>query len=243
MHTLCGFAVLMLLAQVSHSREVVREATDRVLSDPAYRDGIREIVVSEDLASQLRRWIEKALDFVRSIADGLANLSVDQPILFWLIMLALIGALVVILWHLGYSLSLLVRGSPAGSPARAEERARAQRFAELWSEARRLADRGEYSGAIRHLLLALLARAHDSRIRLPAGWTNREIVAYVSRRRALQRLAEPLRAFVGTFDRIWYGQQIARESDYTRCAELVSVCVEGLQAEEDDGGPGSLTEH
>ncbi len=220
--------------------------TDRLIADPAYEDGVSEIVVSGDLARKLEDYVKKVLEFIRRVADGLARLSVDQPVVFWLIMIGLVAVLGLILWHMAYSLGLLFRASPASPAGRTEERARVFRFKALWSEARRLAERGDYSGAIRHLLLALLARAHDSRVRLHAGWTNREIVAYVSRQRGLRRVVAPLGAFVGTFDRIWYGQQMARESDYTQCEELVSVCVEGLreeveedEEEEDERDPGS----
>ncbi len=234
MSTICGLTFVVLTLSVSHSPTVVREVTERILADPAYEDGVREIVVSEDFARQLGDYLKKILDFLRRVAGGLARLSVDQPVVFWLIMVALVAVLGLILWHLAYSLGLLFRASPASPAGRAEQRARVLRFKELWSEARLLAERGDYSGAIRHLFLALLARAHDSRVRLPAGWTNGEIVAYVSRQRGLRRVADPLGAFVGTFDRIWYGQQTAKESDYTRCEELVSVCVEGLHEEAEE---------
>ncbi len=239
MSTICGLTFVVLAASVSHAPTEVREVTDSILADPAYEDGVREIVISGDVMQKLGDYLKKMLDFIRRVADGLARLSVDQPVVFWLIMIGLAAVLGLILWHVAYSFGLLLRASPASPAGRAEERARVFRFKELWSEARLLAERGDYSDAIRHLLLALLARAHDSRVRLPAGWTNGEIVAYVSRQRGLRRVAAPLRAFVGTFDRIWYGQQVARESDFARCEELVSVCMEGLQEEEDERDPGS----
>lgn len=239
MATLCGFTLVVLAAGAGHSPSGVREVTDRILSGPAYEEGVREIVVSGDLARALGDYLKKALDFIRDVADGLARLSVDQPVVFWLIMIGLVAVLALILWHMAYSLRLLFRTDPAIPAASVDEEARARRFRELWSEARLLAERGDYTSAIRHLLLALLARAHDSRLRLPAGWTNQEIVAHVSRERWLRRVADPLGAFVGTFDRIWYGREMATRSDYSRCEELVSVCVEGLQREEAELGPGN----
>ena len=169
-----------MMRTTSPTPEIVREVTDRVLADPAYEDSVREIVLSKDLFETIGLYLKKIVEFIDRLAGGLANLSVDQPLLFWLIMAALIGVLALILWHIAYSLSLLFRASGSSSTQSPEETARVLRFNELWSQAHRLGDSGEYAEAIRHLLLALLARAHDRRVVLPAGWTNREIVAYLS---------------------------------------------------------------
>ncbi len=235
---MCGMSLLNLIAAVDHSPAIVREVMESVLADPAYEDGVREVVLSDGLVAMIRPYLQKILDFIGRILGGLAQLRIDQPVLFWLIMAALLAVLALIFWHITRSLSLLVRGGSLRSAERPEDTVRVQRFKELWSEAHRQAEAGEYTEAIRHLLLALLARAHDSRVLLAKGWTNQEIVVHLSRQGAFRRhsssetgVQSPLSAFVGTFDRIWYGRERAGEAEFTRCKELMSLCVERLQKE------------
>ena len=91
MSTIFGLTFVVLAASVSHSPTGVREVTDRILADPAYEDGVREIVVSGDLARTIGDYLKRILDFVRRVADGLSRLSVDHPVVFWLIMIALVA--------------------------------------------------------------------------------------------------------------------------------------------------------
>lgn len=238
MSTICGSTIVVLILGVNHSPTTVREVTDRILADPAYEDGVRELVVSESAVRTLHDYLDRVGAWMRRLLDGLARLRMNQPVVFWLVMTVLFSVVGLILWQLARSLGLLLRTGASGATlARSPREARARRFRELWSEAQLSAERGDYTGAIRHLLLALLARAHDHRVPLSSGWTNREIVAFVARHRGLRRVSEPLEAFVGTFDRIWYGRERALESDYARCRELVSVCVRGLQGGEDERDP------
>ena len=212
--------------RVPHSAENVREIADQVLSDPAYTGSDRQLVLSEGLEGQLRNAFNKLKVWWDSVTQSLQDLSVSQPFLFWCLMGVLVLVLALLLWHIGYSFSLLFRGHRRGDAGRRQTTSQQTlRFESLWDDAHRLAQAGNYTEGIRHLLLALLARSDDQRLTLPPGWTNLEIARSLS----AQDVGKPLTDFVTTFDRLWYGREDAEEADFRRCQDLTSACLERLR--------------
>ena len=215
---------------IQHSPEEVRRVADAVLSGAAYERAAPDVALPSSFEAYVGRLIAKAWAWFGDLSGALNDLRFTHPVLFWCIMAALVVVLALLLWHIVYTLRLFLHGSPKATSQATKEKAKFVRFDELWQEAHRLSARGEHTEAIRHLLLALLARAHDERWILPAGWTNHEIAAHLSHRAPLGDL---LRGFVGTFDRFWYGRRRATTADFDRCRELVSSCVQRLPKDKD----------
>jgi hypothetical protein len=161
--------------------------------------------------------VRQAVRFVR----WLGGLRAAMPLLFWSLLVS--SALVLIalfVWALlSVSRSFTV-GGRFGSRREAEEQAR-QRLrlsATYRDEARRAAERGEYTEAIRFLFLSLLYRFDESgQVGLPKARTNREYLALLDNQRPVQ---EQLRVFVDTLDEDWYGQHPSPREQYERCQAL-----------------------
>ena len=217
--------------RVFHTPDEVRVVTNQVLSDPAYEQGARQAVVPEGLGEFIHRVLDTISDWFESITQGLRDLSLEQPVLFWCIMAVLVLVLGLLLWHIVYALSVLFRVGDGTSTADENVRQRVLRFDRLWEEAHRLSKDGDHAEGIRHLLLALLARADDQRLALAPGWTNGEVVRHLTRYDV-----GALDDVVSTFNRVWYGRQRAAPEDFQRCRDLVSASVERLHQRRDHAG-------
>jgi hypothetical protein len=100
--------------------------------------------------------------------------------------------------------------------------------AHLATQARQLAGKGDYRGAIRKLFVALLYDLDERKVvRLEADATNREYLAHI---RALGRLYPVMLRMTDTFERVWYGGAEAGASDFaafdTEFAEALRVVGE-----------------
>jgi len=219
------------LAVISHTPAEIRDTTDEVLSEAAYATGVQEGFLPAWLRELLTSVMQTAIAWLQSATSYLDSLQTVSPVLFWLIMVALVGVLALLIWHIVYTLRHLLRG-PSSDPRPQATRARTVRFNELWREAERLSNEDKHTEAVRHLLLALLARVHDEKLVVPIGWTNREVARYLSRHGAAN---DAIQAFVRTVDHLWYGRQSAARDDFERCRRLVRNCVDSLHGGSRDG--------
>jgi hypothetical protein len=233
--------------------EAAREAFARVLERPEYR----KRTVSEAESSGLADRVESLLQRFWNWVERLFKPGTGWTPPYWLQwLLSVLAALVPTGW-LGYvgwaivaalviGLILLVHskrrafqgvlereegplvdlGLEGEAPPMPDE---SYSEAQWRREARRLADRGEYRGAVRALytgLLLLLQRG--GRLKFDRGKTNWEHLREL--RRSDKRLAARLEPLTRTFDVVWYGQmpiergtfdQILGESDeLARSAEI-----------------------
>lgn len=205
---LCLSAVAAPVRDPEAARSVVKE----VLSEPAYREHLDSIDVRAQGLEKLFEALRNAFNWVNDLGQGLAGLHVGNPVVFWFVLFILVSLLLLMLWHIAYSLRLALRGAPVHIEAETErEDAGQARFRQLLQEAADLAAGGKFREAIRNLLLAMVARTQETDIRLFAGWTNRELVQHLGLEGADQ---EKLLSFVQTVDSTWYGEAPATSALY-----------------------------
>jgi hypothetical protein len=179
---LVGLLVLLLvLALGGPARALDGERVDRaaqaVFEDPALKDGLEAshvegITQGEVLAGGTQLLISALLQALRRWMKGNLVLAI-------LIQIVLLGVLVLLLGHMGWSFRAMFRRGPRGAAADDPElSARRRRSDELRQEARRLAAAGQLREAERALLLAFLALLDERQLLGVTGaWTNREVLA------------------------------------------------------------------
>lgn len=186
------------------SPDAVARALDDVLADPVLREGLGTSHVDAAAAGDVLA--EGSRHLWGAFRRWSFRLAREHPVLFYSASLAMLLALVPLLVHIGWSLTLAFRGSRAGPPGAAEvddPAARRRRSAELRAEARDHAAAGRPREAARALLLAFLALLAERRALAVAGsWTNREVLAHL---RVPPPERERLAHFVEAADAACYG--------------------------------------
>jgi hypothetical protein len=212
------------------SEGAVDRAVAEVFSQPAFREGLG--ATSGGLA-ELLAWLRREWDrLLYRIFDGLGELRVSSPVLFWALLAVLLLVLLALLFHIGWTLSLAFRGGGGEAGADVEDHTRrARRSRELRGEARRLALQGEWREALRQLLLALLALLDERRIlHVAQGWTNREILA---RLRSRSGLGPELDRFGSAVETAAYGGRDVRGEDFAAFDRLVDRLEARLGGDEE----------
>lgn len=196
------------------SAEAVERAIEGVFSDPALRRGL---TAGDGGLSTLDALWEQVRRFLRAARDELLRLQLDSPVLYWLIMLGLVLALVLILFHVVITLSLAMRGGQRRSGETGNGvTERERRFRELRDEARALAGDGRFRDAVRSLLLALLALVEERRVlRGLVGKTNREILSRLSVG-GVGEMKDELRHFGRSIEAAAYGGAVPSEAEFKR---------------------------
>lgn len=136
----------------------------------------------------------------------------------WLLYLVLTALLVLLVWHIGYTLS---RGLRVRDRApRATQRGRSRDPRELERLAEEAFGRNDYVEAVRLLFRAAILRLENAEQRPNRpGLTNRELL----RRYRATPVHSSLRQFVDVLDLAWYGGHECRLADYQACREAHAV--------------------
>jgi hypothetical protein len=238
---LCALVLLPAASPAADSSpRAVDEAVEEVFSDPAFRRGLAATSGGfPDLVAWL--WREAIGLYVRLIR-ALQDLELRSPLLFWAIVAFLVLLLFLILFHIGWMLSLAFRGHAAGEVGGAPAGAavRALRFRELRAEAGRLAQAGRLREAARRLLLAVLELLEEKRVlRLARGWTNREILERL-RFRLRGALDAELERFGAVMEAACYGDGEVSPEDFQSFDALLDRLLaqvdRGLEAREPPAG-------
>jgi hypothetical protein len=163
-------------------------------------------------------WLDELVKLLGSISTWLSGLYVAAPLLFWLLLLAtgvlLVGLLGYITWTVRRALFSSGR-STADASARERRRHLSGTYLE---EAGRLADREDFTEAIRCLFLALVYRFDETgRVSFQRAYTNREYLGLFEDNSPLR---EHLKVFVDILDDHWYGQQPTTSRQYQDCRTL-----------------------
>lgn len=224
-------AALFAAGAVKISPDDVQREVDAVFSDPAFQEGLDASHSGpEALLAMLMREIARL--FLK-LLKFLTELHAENSLVFWSIFILLAVVLVLILTHIGWSLSLAFRGVPAGESGAGDDgpSERTRRFQDLRAEARGLAVEGRFRDAVRFLLLALLSLLEERRVLTVArGWTNREIL---SRLRARSNLSQEIDLFRDAVEAACYGGLPASGEDFQRC----DGTLEHLTAQIDQAPP------
>jgi len=213
---LLGLAVAAWGAEAQGPRRCspaeVRARLAEILARPAYHNPLAK------LAERLEALLMRVLRFLSEALEGLQGLAVTAPLLYWLIIAALVVVLVLLLTHIGYT---VYRGVTMGSgPRLADDRADGAppTPASLRSQAERLAAEGRHVDAIRTLFRALaLELQRRGRSFVFTSLTNREFAAAFSDD---PTVFDRLRTFVDLLDDRWYGQRPCDAKDYELCMQV-----------------------
>jgi hypothetical protein len=205
----------------------VRDAVAAVFEDPALQDALRPRGSPPQTLSDLLRWL---WDQYTRLLDWLEALRISSPGLYWLTITLLLVILVLLVWHVCWTFSAVMRGRrPAASDTAEDRTGRVRRYADERRRAHELAGRGEYAQAARALLVALLALLDERRIlRLARGWTNREILQRLARQ---ERIRADLGEFGSAVEGACYGQRELRAEDFARVQAALERIVAQLGGE------------
>jgi hypothetical protein len=190
----------------------LRAEIERILAQPEYRRA-----QGTWLQGLIKRLVEWLRDVFGDWSPQVVALKEAWPVLYWVVTGLLILVAAVLLYHIGYTLSLMFRdrrprprpapGRPAADPdalrAQAAELAAQGRYAE--------AAAALYEALIRHLDRQGILRHDDSR-------TNGE---YLEAVRGRPPLAEAMAPLTRWLDPVLYGNAALSETDYATCEGLV----------------------
>lgn len=192
--------------------EAIREATREILAGPEFA------AVREDPFLLLLR---KAWAWVVEFLERLASLSESRPILYWAIVLGLVAILILLCWHIAWTVRRVFRKQGVSDRARAGG-GRGDPAATWLAHARAAAAAGDTLEALRGLFLAVLHGLDAAGTApFPRTATNREYLALVRARGATGPLPL-LEELVRTLDRHWYARVPVGPETYAgfeaRCA-------------------------
>ena len=209
-----------LVADAAGSSPDAADRLSRVLARPEFQPE-PENPISAFLRELLKPLEEPVGSFLGLIGRWLEDrLQGIGPWVGWRPLLTFLG--LVLLGGLFLWVGLRLREVMGSAPARVlpEREAGGESSAGLRSEGLRLAQEGDFRGAIRVLYLAaLLYWQEKGRLRFDRALTNREVLAR-ARLEADPGLVETLGPLVEAFDRVWYGGAPCSQAEYAHFAGL-----------------------
>jgi len=199
-----------------HDPAAVREATEALLAEARYREGMK---LRQD--GEVDRFLDVLWARIVSWVAALIHLQETHPVLYWLLLLGLIVVAVAMVWHITYSVRRSSRpqgerkfvvGDVVGEGDLASLR---QRFDTALQE-------GDLARALRlRFALAVAERIGMARLRSLGHLTYRELLQLVSRADPVPGLASA----VGVIEETLYA---GRELD----TEAFHRCVDGIDRPE-----------
>lgn len=163
-------------------------------------------------------WLKRLMNWIGSLFSVLVG---SGRVLFWLLLAALLGVLLVYLWRLGRSLGLADRAVRLQAPSFVRDLdIRPESLPDdIGAAARRLWDEGDRRGALALLYRGLLSRlVHVYRVPIKDSSTEGDCIALAS-----QHLdSEECKLYVSSLVRVWQravygGEVIPTESVYALC--------------------------
>lgn len=201
------------------SPEALRDAATRIVGGPGYHLDTQQSqnAWTEELIFQILRWVLTPLRWLFDLTEGLPD------VLRWLIVIGLVILMAILIWHMGRTLLIAMRGPARGSHAGFTSRQRGFSAEDLEQFAVEAGRAGDHIAAIRFLFRASVVRLEQSsKQRHRPGATNRELLKRFSQ---WPEVATSIRYFVDVIDRKWYGDEFCTEADYARSqSEYESVC-------------------
>jgi hypothetical protein len=192
----------------------VQRAVARVFEDTELRERAFRRVGIDDGG-----FVTRVIDWLESCLDWFEDLRSATPGLYWLVVIVLVLALALLVWHLAWMFRVAFRSSSpevhGGEPAAARRR----RFGELHGTARQLAAGGKMRDAVRTLLLALLALLEERRaLEVASGRTTREILGRLAARIGNDTAISGFRAAV---EAVTYGRSSVDPQGFERLDRAV----------------------
>jgi len=186
----------------SHSPDEIRQSLERVYA-------------REEFSGAPANSLERISQWISQYFRWLGELGSRSPLLFWILLVACLGMLIMLLAHLAWTIRKSLTTGASLSGARAGPDRHERLSSTYWEEALRKSGQGEFTEAIRCLFLSLVYRFDESgRVNFLRACTNREYLSLFADRPEVQ---SALRVFVDTLDDCWYGQRTADRARYQDC--------------------------
>jgi hypothetical protein len=177
---------------------------------------VTEVLARPEFSPQVKvPWYYR---LVEEFFKWLGSLPAAAPGLYWVLLAGCVVLLLALLAHIAWTIKRILFVG-AGPDAAAADRSKREHLSRMYrEEARRRAEQGDFTEAIRYLFLALVYRFDETgRVLFQPALTNREYLALFADR---PHLGEQLRVFVDTLDDHWYGQRPAGQARYEECLGL-----------------------
>ena len=186
-----------------------RRAADHILAQPEFR------TVTQD--SLLQRWLSKLVDWVYSLINSIYRVGTDKPwiltLIEWSLFTIAVAAVLVWCFRVMKRQQLAIQFETATTDA--VWRAESDNWAEL---ARAQAAAGEWREAVHSLYWATIVMLEGRKFWRPnRARTPREYLRLLEPNSPRQ---QSLGGLTGIFERIWYGNRPASETDYARALAL-----------------------
>ena len=190
--------------------ETIRRTAEQVLRRPDYQldPQVDSGLTMLELVLRFLRWILTPFQW---LLDALAGLP---GWLRWPIALGLVALLVLLVFHIGYTIVAAVRGPRQQRRPRRGPSPDVARSCRARASGGRGGFRGDFITGVRLLFAACLLRLELAEKRpFLAGTTNREHL----RRHRDSPVFEPLRQFVEIIETRWYGRGICGLEEFEAC--------------------------
>ncbi|MEV2255415.1 DUF4129 domain-containing protein [Streptomyces sp. NPDC050147] len=188
---------------VTIPRAPAREAAERELSDPAYR---------ENDPSLLQRALDRFWEWVDGLFSAASGVTPGGGLGLLVIVIAVLALIAALWWRLGTP-----HRAPTSSPALFDDRPRTA--AEHRAAAEAHAAQGHWNQAVQERMRAIVRALEERALLDPRpGRTADEAAAEASR--TLPAHATELHAAAQSFDAVTYGARTATEPTYTRLTTL-----------------------
>lgn len=198
----------------------VDQAVETVFKDPRLQEGLQ--TSHSGLEALLRNVSIYLLKLWQTIFDWLLDLYLENPLLYYLLLVALSLVALLLIAHIVWTFVIAFRGAPGRETPDDEiddPHERVRRSQDFRHEAQELAAAGRFREATRALLLALLALIEERHLmRVGPGWTNREIL---TRLRLRTRGTSELDVFEGTVEKVWYGGLPLSSKDFEKLNHIL----------------------
>jgi hypothetical protein len=190
------------------SPEIIRETAESIIKNTDYK---------LEYSSETNYVYEKFVDIIKSILEPFISLfdylSDISPILAIGITIILFLILVLLIWHIVYSIKTAFGKSVIEKDFSHLEDKQYKNPSELEEEARQALKNGDYISAVRKMFTASIIRIEQTRDRfIVFSFTNREYLQEFSESEYYPHLT----AFVEVIDYSWYGRGICTENDCQR---------------------------
>lgn len=187
--------------------EEIQHVTREILSDEVYR--------AEPTVSALKTFLEWLRDFL----EGFEALRLNSPLLYWLLVGAMVLVLILILLHSFHTLMTAIRNAPPSDAADLDP-VTGLTCPQLVARAEALLQEGNLIQAIRHFYRASLMALHERRlIRIGESETPGEIRQRLSGRVPLRKRFDSLLA---VYEPCVFGWTAPTKEDVETCRETVS---------------------
>lgn len=221
---------LQIAAAVERSKDEDKRKLAEILNRPEYqKPPQKEESASGEWIRRILEWIESWFPKFNPSPNAMSGFGSLMNVLQWVVVIAILGLIGFLVYKLAPLFAPRFRRRSV-KDKRTERVILGERIGEdqsandLFSEAERLAREGDVRGAIRKGYVALLCELSDRKlIGLARHKTNRDYLRDVRSRREIYT---QMNGITGTFERHWYGSEIAQANDW---AEFRRQCGETIK--------------